>query len=320
MIRRTLIPLDGSKLAERAIPHLLRFVEPDRTELLLMTAMSSASSSLLGDTTRLFMPGQAALSKECKAGKQMDIVAQQLCQAGFNVANRILSGAPAASILHLAEEAYVDLIAMSTHGRTGVGQVLLGSVADEVVRNARPPVFLVPAAVVVKSDPLPRTILLPLDGTPLAETAIPVAIHFSQNTGATLYLIRVVEPDDSVDELQDAQILASLDYAGEQPVIRQAISYLERIRLRLQLAGVSSCSRIAAGDPADVINRIVHAEDADLIVMSTHGRSGVERMIHGSVVSRIISNTICPLLLMRGKVPAEIYERTGNEVSAASFC
>jgi len=320
MIRRTLIPLDGSELAERVIPHLLRFVEPDQAELLLMTVLSSASSSLLGNTTRLFMPGQAALSKECEAGKQVGIVAQQLRQAGFNVANRILSGAPAASILHLAEEAFVDLIAMSTHGRTGLGQVLLGSVADEVVRHARPPVFLVPAAVVVKSDPLPRTILLPLDGTPLAETAIPVASQFAQNTGATLYLIRVVEPDDSVDELRDMQILASLDYAGEQPVIRQVISYLGRIQLRLQLAGVPSCSRIAAGDPADVINRIVHAEDADLIVMSTHGRSGVERMIHGSVVSRLIGNTICPLLLMRGRVPVEVDERTGNEVSAASFC
>lgn len=90
--------------------------------------------------------------------------------------------------------------------------------------------------------------------------------------------------------------------------------------MRLQLAGVSSCSRIAAGDPADVIARIVHAEDADLIVMSTHGRSGMERMVHGSVVSRIIGNTICPLLLMRGRVPVEAYERTGNEVSAVSFC
>lgn len=182
-----------------------------------------------------------------------------------------------------------------THGRTGLGQVLLGSVADEAIRNARPPVYLVPAAGVVKSDPLPHTILLPLDGTHLAETIIPVAIQFAQNTRATIYLIRVVEPDNAEDELQDTQIPANLDYAGKQPVIRQAISYLERIQLRLQLAGVSSCNHMAAGDPADVINRIVHAEDADLIVMNTHGRSGVERMVHGSVDSRIISNTICPL-------------------------
>ncbi len=316
MIRRALIPLDGSELAERAIPHLLRFVKPDQTELLLMTALSSTSSSLFDDTARLFMSGQTALSKGHEAGKQMDVVAQQLCQAGFSVMNRLLSGAPAASILHLADEACVDLIAMSTHGRTGLGQMLLGSVADEVVRNARPPVFLVPTAVVVKPDFLPRIILLPLDGTPLAETAIPAAIQFAQNTGAAVHLIRVVEPADSGHELQDG----SPDYTGEQPVIRQAIGYLERIQLRLQLAGVSSCNRIAAGDPADVINRIARAENTDLIVMSTHGRSGVERMIHGSVVSRIISNTICPLLLMRGKIPVEIYERTGSEVSAASFC
>jgi nucleotide-binding universal stress UspA family protein len=320
MIRRALIPLDGSELAEQAIPHLLRFTAPERTEFLLMTALSSSPFPLFNNTVRRFKSERILVSNENEAGERVYVVAQQLSQAGFRVANQFLSGTPAESILHLAEEAFVDLIAMSTHGRTGLGLALLGSVADEVVRNARPPVFLVPAGAVVKSDPLPRTILLPLDGTPLAETAIPVTCQFAQNTGATVHLVRIVEPDDTDDGSKDKRIIIGPGYSGERPMIRQAISYLERIQLRLQLAGVSSRCQVEVGDPADIIARIVYAEDADLVVMSTHGRSGIKRMIHGSVVSQVISNTICPLLLMRGRVPVEVYEYDSSVVSSTSFC
>lgn len=320
MIRRALIPLDGSELAEQTIPHLLRFTTPEQTELLLMTALSSSSFPLFNHTVRRVESERTSVSSKNEAGERIHVVAQQLNQAGFKVANQLLSGMPAESILHLAEEAFVDLIAMSTHGRTGLGLALLGSVADEVVRHARSPVFLVPAGAVVKSEPLPRTILLPLDGTPLAETAIPAASQFARNTGATILLIRVVEPEDSDDESQDEQTTANPDYARERPMIRQAASYLERMQLRLQLAGVSSRCQVKTGKPADIIARVVYAEDADLVVMSTHGRTGVDRVLHGSVVGQVISHTICPLLLMRGRVSAEAYEYDGSMASSASPC
>ncbi|SEI95130.1 universal stress protein [Nitrosomonas eutropha] len=317
MIRRTLIPLDGSELAEQVIHHLLRFITPDQTELLLMTALSSTSRSLdeVEDTPGLPASKQTVVSKEDKARKQLYDITQKLNQIGFSVMDRLLSGMPAESILRLAEETFVDLIAMSTHGRTGLGRALLGSVADEVVCSARPPVFLAPAAIAVKSSSVPRTILLPLDGTPLAEAAIPIARQFAQNTGATISLIRVVRPNHPGYEQPDEQVSA-----GEQSVAHQAISYLERIQLQLQLANVFSRYQVASGDPIEAIIRTMHMEDSDLVVMSTHGRSGVERIIHGSVTRQIIGNTTCPLLLVRGVVPVEVYESSDDKVSAASFC
>lgn len=320
MIRRTLIPLDGSELAEQVIPHLLRFIAPERTELLVMTALPSPHLHLLDQTLRSFAPEQIAIMKAGETTERVQAVAQQLNEMGFRVASQFLSGAPAENILRLAEEGYADLIAMSTHGRRGIELALLGSVADEVVRKARPPVFLVPAQAVVKLDPLPRNILLPLDGSPLAETAIPVACHFAQVTGAVIHLIRVVEPHDDVKELTAKQISSESDYEEEHPIIRQASCYLQRIQLRLQLAGTVSHYHIMQGEPADTIARVAHAENADLIVMSTHGRAGMERMVHGSVAGQVLSNTTCPVLLMRGKVPVEAYESEGNAVSAASFC
>lgn len=313
MIRRVLIPLDGSELAEQVIPHLLRFVSPMGTELLLMTASSSSIFPLLNDTIRSLTSEQIVLSNE-NVSKQVHAVAQQLNQIGFRVKSQFLSGTPAESILHLAEEAYVDLIAMSTHGRTGFGLVLLGSIAEEVVRNACPPVFLVPAQAVVKPDPLPRTILLPLDGTPLAETAIPTACQFAKNTGAVIHLVRIIEPHGGAEQSKKQPLSNHLD--NSQPISQQAACYLERMRLRLQLAGVVTRCQVTEGIPADTIVRIAHAENADLIVMSTHGRTGMERLVYGSVVSQVIGNTICPLLLMRGKVPVEDWGRAVNAVPA----
>lgn len=311
MIRRALIPLDGSKLAEQVIPHLLRFITPDQTELLLMTALSSALSPDVNNPnppiSRLTAP-----SKEYKAYEQLHKLTQKLNQIGFSVMDRFLSDVPAKSILALAEQTLVDLIAMSTHGRTGLRRVLMGSVADEVVCHARPPIFLTPATLTVKPESAPRTILLPLDGTPLAEAAIPIAQQFAQNTGATLCLIRTIESNYSEYEQQANQAVTV-----EQTVIQQATSYLEQIQLRLQLANVASCYQIASGDPATAIIRAMHMEKADLVVMSTHGRSGMERIIHGSVTRKIIGKTICPLVLIRGIIPIEIYEPDHNRVFTA---
>lgn len=320
MIKRVLIPLDGSELAERAVPHLLRFITSEQTELLLMTALSSSVFPLLSDKMRSFTSEQIVLSDESEASEQMQMIAQQLVQRGFRVESQFLPGAAAECILHLSEKANVDLIAMSTHGRTGIELALLGSVADKVVRNARSPVFIVPSKVMTKTAHTPRAIVLPLDGTTLAETALPVARQFAKDTGAVIHLLRVIEFQDSEEELVADETTIDLNEAKGQPVVRQAACYLERIQLQLQLAGVVSRCHTMEGDPADAIIRMARAEDADLIAMSTHGRSGVERIVHGSVVSQVIGNAMCPLLLMRGKVPVEAFECEGSAATANSFC
>lgn len=314
MIRRVLIPLDGSELAEQVICHLLRFAAPEQSELILMSALSSSILPLSEHFEQNPIPGSHEVCE------QVNAVAKQLSQRGFKVASQFLTGRPVESILHLAEEEHVDFIAMSTHGRTGLGLMLLGSVAEGVVRNARPPVFLAPPGALVKPDPLPRTVLLPLDGTPLAETAIPVACQLAQKTGAIVHLVRVVESHATHKKQSNEQKNIDSDSVEEQPLTRQAVSYLERMKLRLQLTGVESRSQVVIGNPADAIVQIIRAESADVVVMSTHGRSGVERMVHGSVVSKVISNAICPLILMRGKVPVDVYERGGDAQLVTSTC
>lgn len=307
MIRQVLIPLDGSKLAEQVIPHLLRFITPDQTELLLMTALSSTLPSDKSNSN-LAISESTSTSQNYKIHEQLNNVTQELNQISFSVTERVVPGAPTNSILSLAEEAFVDLIAMSTHGRTGLRRVLLGSVADEVVCNARPPIFLTPAAITAPPKFTPRTILLPLDGTALAEAAIPIAQQFAQNTGATLSFIRILDSNYSEHEQS-----ANQTDTTKQATSQQATRYLEQIKLRLQLANVTSRYQITSGDPAVAIIRASHTEQVDLIVMSTHGRSGVGRIIHGSVTRQIIGSAICPLVLIRGILPVEVYDASHNQ-------
>lgn len=317
MIRRVVIPLDGSELAERVIPHLLRFITPQQTELLLlMTALSSPQFPLLDDTIRSLESTADAMFQKGEMSPRVQVVAQQLSQQGFRVESKFVNGMPAESILHVAEQTGVDLIAMSTHGRTGIGLALLGSVADEVVRNALPPVFLVPAQAIIKPDSLPQTLLLPLDGTSLAEMAIPTARHVAQITGAKIHLLRVVEPLDSEGVPSTGCVFVDPEDAREHPVAQQAACYLGRIHDRLQLVGIASHWRIAMGDPAIAIAFAADFDNADLIVMSTHGRAGMERMVFGSIASQVIGNAICPVLLMRGKVPVEEYQCNGDVAPA----
>lgn len=322
MIKRVLISLDGSELAGQVVPHLLRFVVAGETEILLMTALPASAFPVFKDYVKSLTLEQVDTLNGGQACYQLEILEQELKEVGFKVQSQVLSGKPVKSILRLADETRVDLIAMSTHGRTGVGRLLLGSVADEVLSYTHVPIFLVPAKTEVKSDSSPRIIFLPLDGSPLAETAIPIACQFAKNTNAMIYLIRVVDSHDSGDESETMTISSTSiddDYAGEKPIVRQAAAYLKRIQLRLQLAGVTSQCQVVEGEPAEAITRIAGEENADLIVMSTHGRRGVERQFYGSVASEVISHAIWPMLIMCGKISANAGERSVSAMPVTTY-
>ena len=313
ILRRILIPLDGSELAEQVVPQLQRFVAPHQTEIIFMAA-SSPAIAMLGDFSQPSLE-QASPTAAEPAHAQIQLLTQQFNDLGFKTTAHFLVGSPSECILRLAEEEHVDLIAMSTHGRTGIGRALLGSVSDQVVRNARPPVFLVPAAAQLKTEKSPESLLVPLDGSQFAETALPVAQSFAQMTGTTIQLLRVVEPTTAHERELMFGHSDSLS-AVFQTRAKVATNYLEQISLRLQLAGISCSHHVAFGKPAAAIAQIAASEAIDLIVMSTHGRAGIERMVYGSVASQVLHDATCPLLLMHGQETVPVQEPIGDVAPA----
>jgi len=143
MYRKILVPLDGSKTAEGVLPHAKALAYSEGAELVLLNvAINPALEYVFADPT---VAETAVTEQEERSKKYMAEVEGQLKSAGFKVSTLLRQGAIADVVLSVAEELQVDVIAMSTHGRTGPARWILGSVADRVVRNSKVPVLLIRA-------------------------------------------------------------------------------------------------------------------------------------------------------------------------------
>jgi nucleotide-binding universal stress UspA family protein len=201
---------------------------------------------------------------------------------------RVVVGYPAEEILRYAEENKIDIIMLSTHGRSGIRRWGLGSVAEKVIHEAEVPVWLVPAALHegILYDKMPnRTMLVPLDGSALAEEVIPHVIDIVKQRGAEqkVTLINVSKPParlSDADKSLFGEDVASLQTGGEL--------YLKKIAARLEAAGLTAEYEQLVGDPAEEIVRYAATYQPRLIVMSTHGRSGFSRVVFGSVTENVM--------------------------------
>lgn len=286
MIANVLILLDGSALAERALPYAAGLVGAAKARLRLLHVMRP--------TPPPFHP-----HAEGNIVARLDLLARQLRRQDVQAtASTLTSYAPADAILAAASDPPADLIVMSTHGRGGIGRWLYGSVADRILRQADVPVLLVPAA---SSHPWPKDqrpkILVPLDGSDLSETALGPARMLSYTLGADLLLMRVVErqavPVWNVDSMGMAAWRATADE------LEEARQYLGGLAAAPGSAALSVDVLVDEGDPAAVIASTARQEDADLIVMATHGRTGLARLTMGSVATTAVQRAHVPLLLIR---------------------
>jgi nucleotide-binding universal stress UspA family protein len=281
-----IVPLDGSATAERVIPWAVTVARALDLKLLLVRFVQE---SMLEEGEDLSMAVEAA-------GRYLDGVAEPLRGQGLMVETRALPGGHelADNITALAAETDAALILIGSHGYSGFDRWALGSVADAVVRTAACPVLVVCPDPTAVSDEQPaiERILVPLDGFPPAEEALPEAVRLAAASGAVLELLHVIpEPWAFVGDM--------LHRLGGQ-LKETARVYLTRVQERLP-ASLRTEQRVLTGSPATTI--VDHAErsGADLIVMTTHGRSGVSRWVLGSVADRVLRGCNRPVLLVRPK-------------------
>jgi len=299
MYRKALIPLDGSPFAERVLPYVEWLVLPEETELLLLHVLRPFG--LIVPPELLATTG---LSDYDRLRERMENylkgIKGELREMGFVAHAQLVEGDVASAICDVADAQEVDLIAMTTHGRSGVSRWAFGSVADRVIRHAAQPVFLVRGDTEASFGEGVQRILVPLDGSKLAERALPHAQTLAQAHGAEILLVRIVEPpsDLEVAELYVAWESPEKLYRHRQTAAEQ---YLGRVQERLSEAGVHGEMYVNEGHAAEMILKAAESEGVDLIVMSTHGRSGVARWVYGSVAGKVLHGAPCPLLLIRAR-------------------
>lgn len=198
-------------------------------------------------------------------------------------------GIPVRAITDYADTHDIDLIVMGTHGRTGLEQILLGSVAEKTLRTASVPVVTVPSSVdaVEVDDVAYENILLPTDGSEGAEIAIDWALTLADLYDATLHTIYSVDTSWFAGGEDNVEIRDALEQTGREA--------LETVRERARESGVSVAGSVGSGPAARVIRSYSEEHDIDMIVMGTHGRSGVERYLIGSVTETVVRTADLPV-------------------------
>ncbi len=294
---KILVPLDGSEFGERALAAALALVGRSGGELHLVSAVSSLpllrpSNADEGETQGWFAEEGA------RVAAYLEQVRTRIRESNPDqvvwVHSRV--GAPTDTILRRIDEVSADLVVMTTHGRGPLGRAWMGSVADGVVRQAPCPVLLLRPQEEETPLRLDR-ILVPLDGSGAAERALPQATLLARQWGSRLHLASIIPTPHSVS-------VPYLDASAEAEEVRQSLGreyleYLERTAAPLRESGFEvEVDAIRAEEVAQGLAGVLTRSGAGLLVMSTHGRGGVARLLLGSVANRMIRSSPVPVLVV----------------------
>jgi nucleotide-binding universal stress UspA family protein len=292
---KIVIPLDGSPLAEEVFVHLGRLSLPSQTELHLVGVLESWRYAL--GTPDLAM---TELMTYLRQDQQRYLAqnSQILQQQGYRVQIHQREGDAALAIVDIAEKVGAELIAMTTHGRSGVRRWTLGSVAERVIHSTNLPVLLVRNETLL-NGPIKR-LLVPLDGSLTAEQALPGAIQIATITGASILLLQVIQALDPTNQRMLFHSKAEAESALQQWTL-DGEQYLTAVGQRLLQQDVAHEFRVRTGDPDRVICATVADAAIDMVVMATHGRTGFSRWVYGSVANKVLRGISCPILLIHSQ-------------------
>jgi len=298
MYSKLLVPLDGSRLSEGILPFARTLASASKipVELLHVIDPDTIVASADPPVGRFFDTVEADLERT-SSDYLKSVAASFPCS--LTVHRSVEIGKPADVIVDRAASHRGTLIAMSTHGRSGIERWFLGSVADKVLHASANPLLLVRATPKSKTSDVAmlKTILVPLDGSPLAELVLPHVAEVAKAMKLEVVLLRVY----SVPVQTYTGEGFAPDYTQLTESIREETkSYLEGKVEQLQGEGLDRVSYVMLGGEAagEVIDMARETPDS-LMAMCTHGRSGVERWVLGSVTDRVVRHGGDPVLVIR---------------------
>jgi len=318
-MKTILVPLDGSALAEQALPYvrtlatllgarvrLLYVIVDDPHEGLMAEGIAATYGVVDPLATQHERKHQSLMTLIQHAEGYLDSHAGLLRCQGIDVEIDVRCGPAADVIVEASEGLGISMIAMASHGYSGLKRWALGSVTDRVVHAAAMPVFVVRGTRSAPTEPIQfKRVMVPLDGSPLAAQALPLAADLAERARAELLLMQAIEVSIEAypsiaplgrPDLMPSEILLQLrERAGEQ---------LEQQAIMLRDRSLAATTRVVNGHAAESIIDQAEQQSADLIVMATHGYSGLKRWAIGSVTDKVLHAATTPLLLVRANANA----------------
>ena len=299
MFTKMLIPLDGSETAEKVLPYAraLGGMLKVPVELLAVVDIGEMATQMTASKARFL--DTMVQEAERSSSEYLKTIAAKA--KGVNIHCTVEKGKPEEVIVERASGDKNTLIAMATHGRSGLNRWLLGSVAEKVLRASVNPLLLVRGGEEIKPDEKValNKVIVPMDGSELAEKVLPAVVALAKAMDLEVILFRAYSIPYSVYSGTDGYAAINFDelLAG---VRDEAVEYLENKVAELKKQGLHKVSHVSKeGISADEIIAFGRATADNLIAMSSHGRSGVKRWVLGSVTETVVRHSGEPVLVVR---------------------
>lgn len=304
-----LVPLDGSTLAEQALPFARLYARLFEARLYLLNVVTETEEAAVAIEARTMSEDRgertgvqyerifhALAAQRRYAEEYMAERVAALSEEGYQVSFVVETGNPADVIIETARTNAVTMIIMATHGYSGLRRWTLGSVAEKVVQATPAPVLLLRSrAEQTTNPPKLHRILVPLDYSELSEQALPLAFDLAKRTEQAEVVL--LHADMPLASIYPSPYLPS--YEVEEMRRQDAMTELKRLATTNRTATVQTRVLACTGYPAESIIGEADERHADLIVMATHGWSGLKRWALGSVASKVMHASTTPLLLIR---------------------
>jgi nucleotide-binding universal stress UspA family protein len=312
-----LVPLDGSALSEAILPHAVAIAQATKSALLLLQVLEPVFEPIFG---AVGIPEYVEEEQLVEMRDEqfaaihlyLEKIASQLRTDGLEIHTKVIEGNhPATQILwEIEHDPLSTMIAMTTHGRRGILHWLFGSVAAEAIQvTPRPLLLLRPQ----ESDRLfsmtnfkvasYQNMIVPLDTSAFAEQALDHASELTSAMNATLHLVSIVSPPHTLpfhihkEEKSHALMKATL----HQKEVEKRTHYLAQKAEPFKEQGIRVHTEVVSGHPAEEILRLCMLHQETLLVMTTHGRSGLRRLLLGGIAMKVVQGAHVPVLLIRGR-------------------
>jgi nucleotide-binding universal stress UspA family protein len=294
---RFLVPLDGSRLAESVLPIVQQMASRFHAHVTLLHIIEHHPPATIH--------GERHLSGIAQAQTYLNEIATNLRSAGITVEIHVheeMEDNVAQSIVQHFRELQTDLVIMCTHGHGGLREILFGSKAQQALQQGTQSILLFFPSENDSISPFKlQHILVPLDGTVAHEPALPMAITIARAFGAELHLVLVIP---TLATLSGEQAVSGLLLPATTRAIldlseQEAKEYLENTVAHCITEGVVAHAEVLRGDIVPQLLGLTERLDIDLIVLASHGRTGLDALFTGSIASRLAGRKIRPLLLVR---------------------
>jgi len=285
--KKILVPLNGSDLAEKALPYAKSIAKLKKSQMILFAV---SLTIFIERRDRLFT-------------SYLEVNSKELNSEGIKTATATSYGDVAEEIVKYANNNKIDLIVMSTHGYSKAKQWMFGSITQKVLYGTEVPVLLIKAKSPEVSADFSR-ILVPVDGSSFSESTFPYVEELTRKTDREIILLHICEPpivpsygsrpiNPTWKKYQD-------DMWGEME--KQATTYLKKTMAAMKKKGLKVKARVVKAQSGDVVQTIMKVskeENVELTVIATQGRAGVSRRVYGSVANKIVEQLSQPMLLIR---------------------